>query len=110
MTEKIPCPYDYAKGKRCTGHIVGVEAFKADISWVLRDGRWVLNWGQPRSHFHLLCSERHSHAGFSRPDSDQMKFYYDQLPDALRAVVDANLIERLIVEATIKTTGGKSRR
>jgi hypothetical protein len=27
------CPFVYASGKRCTGHITRVEAYKADLSW-----------------------------------------------------------------------------
>jgi hypothetical protein len=36
----IPCPFVYARGKRCTGHIVRVEAYKADLLWTFKDGRW----------------------------------------------------------------------
>ena len=55
---KIPCPFVYAKGKHCTGHIVGVEAYKADIGWSFKNGKWKFYHGEPRSHYHLFCSER----------------------------------------------------
>jgi hypothetical protein len=37
-----PCPFVYAKGKKCIGYIVRIEAFKADLAW------------QDRSHSSLL--------------------------------------------------------
>ena len=86
----IPCPFVYANGKRCTGHIVRVEAYKADLSWGLRDdGRWGFSFGPPRSHYHLFCSEKGNHAGMKREDDSGMKFYYDQLPDEVQAIIDA---------------------
>jgi hypothetical protein len=37
----IPCPFVYANGKTCTGHIERVEAYKADITWTPNtEGRW----------------------------------------------------------------------
>src|SRR5262249_43367634 len=77
---KVSCPFVYAKGKRCTGHIVGIEAFKADIGWSFRDGVWSFSVDRPRSHYHLYCSEKGNHAGYGRADSDQMKFFYNKLP------------------------------
>ena len=86
---KIPCPFVYARGKRCTGHIVRVEAYKADLWWDFKDGQWVFSYGRPRSHFHLFCSEKGNHAGYPRRDSDQMKFYGDHLPDELVEAMNA---------------------
>ncbi len=63
---QIPCPFVYAKGKKCTGHVVRVEAYKADISWNYRDGAWRFAVGGPRSHYHLFCSEKDNHAGVRR--------------------------------------------
>jgi len=86
MTTPIPCPFVYAKGKRCTGHVVEVRVFKADVSWSLNKntGEWEgPHIGQLRSHCHLYCSEKGNHAGFDRPDSEQMKFFPDQLPEEL---------------------------
>jgi hypothetical protein len=84
---KIPCPYVYAKGKRCTGHIVGIEAYRADLSRSLEGDKWMFSAGHPRSHYHLVCSEKGNHAGSVRIDSDQMKFWLDKLPEALRKVI-----------------------
>jgi predicted secreted Zn-dependent protease len=85
--EEIPCPFVYAKGKRCPGHVSAIEAFKADISWVFRDGKWGFNVGQPRSHYHVYCSEKGSHA---RPGSeDALKFYWNELTAEIKAVLAA---------------------
>jgi hypothetical protein len=86
---KVPCPFVYARGKRCTGHIVRVEAYKADLWWDFKDGRWIFSYGRPRSHFHLFCSEKGNHSGWVGPDNDQMKFYGDQLPDELVEAMNA---------------------
>ncbi len=84
MTAKIPCPFVYANGKKCAGHVVRVEAYKADIEWAVdADGKWVFSVDAPRSHYHVFCSAKDNHAGVSGPDNDQMKFYLDELPDAL---------------------------
>jgi hypothetical protein len=85
--EKFACPFTYASGKRCKGHIVRVEAYKADISWTEgENGKWSFDWSRPRSHFHIFCSEKDNHAGL-RGDSEQMKFYLDKLPDGLAKIV-----------------------
>lgn len=85
----IPCPFVYANGKRCSGHIVRVEAYKADIQWSeAEDGRWHMSAGEPRSHYHLFCSEKENHAGYGRQDSSQMKFYLKNLPPELLALMD----------------------
>ena len=54
MDTAIPCPFVYANGKRCTGHVVRVEAYKADINWApdKATGEWRQSTGQPRSHYH----------------------------------------------------------
>ena len=87
---KIPCPFVYARGRRCTGHVIRVEAYKADLAWIFNadSGRWEFRWGRPRSHFHLFCSEKGNHAGYPARDSDKMKFYFDQLPEALRKAME----------------------
>ena len=85
---KVPGPYVYAKGRRCTGHIVRVEAFKADLAWSLgKDDCWTFSVGQPRSHYHLYCSEKGNHAGFERDDAGSMKFYCQDLPAELQTAV-----------------------
>jgi hypothetical protein len=56
-TTAVPCPYVSKSGRKCKGHIVRVEAFKADLSWTKADdGVWEFGWSQPRSHFHVYCS------------------------------------------------------
>ena len=83
----VPCPYRYKNGKSCTGSIVRVEAYKADVWWVLdqQTGAWSFSVGEPRSHFHLFCSERGNHASKGRPDA--LKYYYRDLPAELRAII-----------------------
>lgn len=84
--QQIPCPYVYAKGKRCTGHVVRVEAFKVDIEWRLdQNGQWGFGWGQPRSHYHLYCSEKDSHARHGQDDA--LKFFYSDLPEEIKKIV-----------------------
>jgi hypothetical protein len=54
----VACPFVYADGRACTGHVVRVEAYKADITWSADDeGRWRFGF-QPRSHYHVFCSEK----------------------------------------------------
>ena len=84
----ISCPFVYANGNECTGRIIGVEAYKADIEWRERDeGQWSFAW-QARSHYHLFCSERGNHAGYKRTDDDRMKFSESRLPDEVRALIE----------------------
>ncbi len=87
---RIPCPYVYARGKTCTGEIVGVEAFKANLAWRQRDdGVWSFSLGEPKSLYHLFCSEKGNHAGNVKSDSGQMKFYYMHLPKPLQTIVNS---------------------
>ncbi|MDP9237613.1 MAG: hypothetical protein M3P30_09505 [Chloroflexota bacterium] len=84
----LPCPFVYAKGAECTGRIIAVEAYEADIEWRERaEGEWSFEW-QPRSHYHLFCSERGNHAGYKKTDDERMKFSYERLPDEVRALID----------------------
>lgn len=87
---QIPCPFVYANGKKCTGHVVRVAAYKADISWNFdrETGTWGFHVGEPRSHYHLFCSEKENHAGV-RGDDSRMKYYYQHLPEQLRSVVES---------------------
>ena len=88
--EKIACPFVYANGKRCTGHIVRIEGYKADLEWSLgADGQWSFSISRLRSHWHLFCSEKGNHAGTKRADDSRMKFYYDQLPHEIQAIIAA---------------------
>lgn len=86
----IPCPFVYANGRRCTGYVTRIEAYRADLSWDRQpDGSWRFEWGRPRSHFHLFCSEKGNHAGTQRRDDPRLKFYLDQLPDEVAAVISS---------------------
>jgi hypothetical protein len=84
--EKIPCPFVYANGKKCTEHVARIEAYKADIMWPPNeDGTWKCSIGEPRSHYHVFCSEKNNHAGYGREDA--LKFYYSDLPKELQAAL-----------------------
>ncbi len=83
----IACPFVYANGRACSGHIVRIEAYKADIEWRLHEGVWRFGF-EPRSHYHLFCSEKDNHAGFKSPDSPQMKFHWRELPIEVRAILE----------------------
>ncbi|WGM40354.1 hypothetical protein [Caulobacter sp. NIBR1757] len=89
LAGRIACPFVYARGETCPGHIVRIEAYKADIAWE-RDGagQWRFGFG-PRSHYHLFCSEKGNHAGFKRQDDPQMKFHWRELPDEIRKVLES---------------------
>jgi hypothetical protein len=96
MNDKIPCPFVYANGKRCTGHVVRVEAYKADIEYAPgANDRWRVAIGEPRSHYHVFCSEKGNHAGYARSDDSRLKFYFQDLPEALRKAINeaTNLAE-----------------
>jgi hypothetical protein len=85
MATEIPCPFVYANGRKCHGHITHVEAYKCDIVWSPDDdGKWRPSVNEIRSHYHLFCSDKGNHAGYKRQDSERMKCYMDQLPEGLR--------------------------
>lgn len=90
MSDKIPCPFVYTNGKACTGHVDRVEAYKADLQWCPdKDCGWKMGHGEPRSHYHLFCSEKGNHAGYKKDDDPRMKYYFSDLPAALRAAISA---------------------
>lgn len=85
-SETVACPFVYAKGKGCTGIVVRIEAYRADLEWVRQDdGGYEFGWS-PRTHYHVFCSDRGNYAGI-RGDDGRMKFWLDELPDKLRSVV-----------------------
>ncbi|MFV3127716.1 hypothetical protein ACM9HJ_08745 [Niveispirillum sp. KHB5.9] len=91
--EPIPCPFTYANGRACTGHIVRVEAYKAEARWEREpDGNWVFFLDSPMR-YHLFCSEKNGHAGFNKPTPPDMKYWPDELPEPLRAMVNATGIK-----------------
>ena len=84
MAKEVACPFVYANGRKCSGHITHVEAYKIDVTWKPgEDGKWRPSVGEPRSHYHLFCSERGNHAGAGRQDHSSMKCYLSQLPEGL---------------------------
>ena len=85
---RIPCPFTYASDKRCDGHVVKIEGYKADLEWEFGDdGRWHFSWEEPRSHFHLFCSKRGNHAGIRGADDERMKLFSNELSEDLHAVI-----------------------
>ncbi len=86
---KIACPFLYDNGEQCTGHIVRIEVYKVDIAFSADDnGDWMPSFtSEPRSHFHMVCSEKGYHAGSMRPDDSPLKFYFDELPEKIRASI-----------------------
>ena len=90
-TAKIPCPFVTMGGKPCKGHIVKIEAYKVDLEWSAQgDGSWRFGWVEPRSRYHLFCSEKGNHVDSLRADNNQMKFYYQNLPDGAQKVIAAS--------------------
>jgi hypothetical protein len=56
MAAEIACPFVYANGRKCSGHITRVEAYKCDVTWMPdADGRWRPSVNEVRSHYHLFC-------------------------------------------------------
>ena len=87
---KIPCLCVDANGRRCTGHVVRIEAFKAEIlDWTRRpDGSWKFNAHNPRLDYHIYCSEKGIHTGTGRQDAAALKFYASELPKELLAFMN----------------------
>jgi hypothetical protein len=50
----------------------------------LKDLRWTFGIGEPRSHYHLVCSEKGNHAGWGKQDAEGLIFFFDKLPIALQ--------------------------
>jgi transposase len=84
---RIPCPFVYANGRVCSGHVVRFEAYNADLAWSTdAEGAWNFTF-RPRSHFHVFCSEKGNHAGFRRQDPNTLKFWFDTLPDEIQQII-----------------------
>ena len=82
----FPCPYVYPSGSGCGGRVVKVEAFNADLRWSLDEsGKSTFSHSQPRSHYHLFCSEKGNHADDRHPE--QMMCYTMNMPDDLLVVI-----------------------
>ena len=79
---KIACPFVYASGKHCTGHIYRAVAYGRR-----RDGS-VKKW-------RLHCSEKGDHAGVASDlvSKERMEFYPDDLPVDEQALLTAGIVE-----------------
>jgi hypothetical protein len=94
----IPCPFVYANGKRCDGEIDRIEAYRAELVWERSsEGKWRFNWS-PGSHYHLFCSKKGNHAGYKRPDSEQMKLHWGDLPGEVRTLLDKTDVQVALAE------------
>ena len=83
----VPCPFVYADGRHCEGHVVRVEVYKADDAWAFDESKgWSFEFF-PRSHFHVFCSEKGNHSGNRRRDDARLKFYFDDLPEPLQHLI-----------------------
>jgi hypothetical protein len=88
MNHPIPCPFVYANGRLCNGHITRIEAYGATVQWTqCPTGAWAFTWAE-RSHYHLFCSLKGAHAGMGRPDDPRMKCYVDQLPQDVLTLLE----------------------
>jgi hypothetical protein len=84
----IPCPFVYANGRACSGHVVRFESYKADLAWS-RDAEGIWNFTfRPRSRFRIFCSENGNHAGFRRQDPNTFKFWFDSLPVQIQKIIE----------------------
>jgi hypothetical protein len=94
MTKLVPCPFSDTSGQRCKGHIIRVEEYhNSDICWEFQpNGTWRFRLreavlGEPVSYYRLFCSETHNR---SLPDSDQMKFCYEDLGNDVRQILSVS--------------------
>lgn len=78
MSEVLPCPFVYANGRKCGGHIV---------NWRLYGGASFVTTRKVR----LWCSEKDDHEGsVFNGSGKRMEFYPDQLPKPTRDAVFAD--------------------
>jgi hypothetical protein len=101
MNHQIPCPFVYANGRPCEGHINRIEAYSATVQWMQRpNGAWVFGW-QERSHYHLFCSLKGAHAGMDRTDDPRMKCDGDQLPQAILMLLERTDVKEVPEEGSV---------
>ena len=76
MSDELQCPFVYANGKRCTGHVMGWRKYGGETFERCRKVR-------------LYCSEKYDHAGVASGfvEKERMEFYPDKLPDEIRDAV-----------------------
>jgi hypothetical protein len=86
----IRCPFVYANGKRCTGHVRRAKAFGPT-----RKFRGRLPRDRVRK-YRIWCTERDDHAGVvpSFEGKQRMEFYPDELPtEMLDALWGRDMVE-----------------
>jgi len=89
--EPLPCPFVYANGKRCKGHVRRVRAYG-------RAGRNGLIRPEKVRKYRFWCTEKDDHAGMPGGGYEgkiRMEFYPDQVPTEY---LDAFLSGRIVVE------------
>jgi hypothetical protein len=101
MSHQIPCPFVYANGRPCQGHINRIGAYGATVHWTQRPtGEWLFTW-EERSHYHLFCSQKGGHAGMGRPDDPRMKCYVDQLPQDILTLLEYTDVKEVPEEGSV---------
>lgn len=81
----LRCPFVYSNGKQCDGYISEIKIIKADILANLTEDNKLSDLDVNTDyHVHLYCSKKSNHAGSARRDSDQMKIWWNELPDEIK--------------------------
>ena len=88
MAERIPCPFIYASGKRCTGCVSDWRLYghrKGDPLFFAKKVR-------------LWCSEKDDHAGAvpSWEGKERMEFYPNRLPPDVYAAIEADMAKESV--------------
>ena len=85
----MKCPFVYANGKNCKGYVESLKIVKPNVIVTLNENGKVIGISiEPKYHVHLKCSEKDNHAGCMSPDSEQMKIWYNDLPEDLRKQIE----------------------
>lgn len=88
VTEAVECPYTYATGQRCGGHVISVETPDVGAVWRRTVDGWRLKFGLLRAGgYFLVCSHKGNHGGIGRPGVERLQCTFDGLPEPLRAAV-----------------------
>lgn len=85
--KQIPCPFVYADGHKCKGHIVRIERYHTTVEWDWNPTTQTYELGvlDGGSHFHLFCGAMGDHAG--AVGKSRLKYWPNELPDDIRAIV-----------------------
>jgi len=71
----IPCPFVYASGDACPGHVVEIEARTVRLNWYLNDDKSAWDGTiDMTTKIRFRCSDGFDHGGFGR-----MEFWFEQL-------------------------------